>query len=334
MTWFNGQGDNTGNRDITLGANIVNNGSGAVALVLEGNQGRGTAAATNDLFVTGANTHTGGTWVNSGRIVLNTAGANGTTTFAVPGNLTVTGGYSSNPAIFTDRNTQVIFSSSGQMANTGVLTIMGGASVDFGNFDQTLGGLTFDNHGGTTPTLNIGTSTLTLNGNFTATSQNLGAVSTLSATGAGNINLGGAVRTFNIGAVAWNGDVLNPTLATVNLNAPLTGTSASGIDKAGAGTLTITLPSTYAGTTTVSAGTLKYGVAAAIPTGTALTIGAAGTLDLAGFSSTVGSLAGAAGGVLTSSTTPGTVTFTTGGTIPPRPTQASSPRRSGPPWTW
>jgi autotransporter-associated beta strand protein len=130
LTWFNNQGDNTGNRDITLGANIVNNGTGAVALVLEGNQGRGTLNATNDLFVTGANTHTGGTWVNAGRIVLNTAGADGVTTFAVPGNLSVSGGYGSNPAVFTDRNTQVLFSSAGQMGNTGLLTIMGRPSAD------------------------------------------------------------------------------------------------------------------------------------------------------------------------------------------------------------
>jgi len=79
LTWFNNQGDNTGNRDITVGANIVDNGSGAVALVIAANQGRGTQAAANDFFLTGANTYTGGTWVNSGRIVLNTAGADGTT---------------------------------------------------------------------------------------------------------------------------------------------------------------------------------------------------------------------------------------------------------------
>jgi autotransporter-associated beta strand protein len=313
LTWFNNQADNTGNRDITLGANVVNNGSGAVSLIIEGNQGRGTLAATNDIFVTGANTHTGGTWVNSGRVVLNTAGADGTTTFAVPGNLTVSGGYGSNPGVFSDRNTQVIFGSAGQIGGTGVLTIKGGASVDFANFNQSLGGLIFDNHGGTTPTLNIGTGTLTLNGNLTATSQNLGAVSTISATGAGRIDLGGAVRTLEIGNVTWNGDLLSPTLATLNLNAPLTGSGASGINKTGAGTLTLTLANTYAGSTTVTNGVLKYGIANALPTGTAVTVGATGVLDLAGFSATVGSLAGVAGGVVTSSTTPGNVSLTTGG---------------------
>ena len=43
------------------------------------------------------------------------------------------------------------------------------------------------------------------------------------------------------------------------------------------------------------------------------TIGATGTLDLAGFNVTVGSLAGLAGGTLTNSATSGSVTFTTGG---------------------
>lgn len=313
VTWFNGQADTTGNRDITFGANVVDNGAGPVSLVIAANMGRGTLAATNDFFLTGANTHTGGTWVDSGRVVLNTAGADGITTFAVPGNLTVSGGTSTNNSQFNDRATQVIFGSASQMANTGVLTIKGGALVDLANFDQTLGGLTFDNHGGNTPTLNIGTATLTLNGNLTATSQNLGAVSTISATGAGNINLGGAVRTLDISPVQWNGDILSPTLATLNLNAPLTGSGDSGIEKTGVGTLTLPVANTYAGSTTVTAGTLKYGIANSLPTGTALTVGAAGTVDLAGFNGTVGSLAGAAGSLITNSATTGSATFTAGG---------------------
>ena len=194
LSWLNNQADNTGNADVTVSANIVNNAAGgAVSLVIEGNQGRGTLNATNDVFITGSNTYTGGTWVNSGRIVLNNALADGVTTFAVPGNLTISGGYGSNPGVYTDRNTQVILGAANQMSHTGILTIQGGATFDTNNFNQTVGGVVFNNNGGNSPVLNIGTGSFTLNGSLTATSQNIGAVSqlgvvmTASTTNANNV---------------------------------------------------------------------------------------------------------------------------------------------------
>ncbi|WP_395733617.1 beta strand repeat-containing protein [Prosthecobacter sp.] len=381
LSWLNNQADNTGNADVTVSANIVNNAAGgAVALVIDGNQGRGTLNATNDVFITGSNTYTGGTWVNSGRIVLNNAAADGVTTFAVPGNLTISGGYSSNPAVYTDRNTQVILGASNQMANTGVVTILGGATFDLNNFNQTVGGVVFNNNGGNSPVLNVGTGSFTLNGNLTATSQNLGAVSQLGVVmtasttngnstvtvtstagltvgtavvglgvpanatiasilnatqftlsvnanatattnqlaflGAGAIDLNGAVRTFEINPVQWNGEILSPTLSTLDINAPLTGAGASGINKTGAGNLTLKGASTYAGTTTVSAGKITYGVTDALPTLTALTVLTGGTVELNGFNGTVGSLASenaVAGGIITNTASGTTSTFTAGG---------------------
>jgi len=73
--------------------------------------------------------------------------------------------------------------------------------------------------------------------------------------------------------------------------------TAFGITKAGTGTLTLSGVNTYTGATTISSGILKLGATNTIPNTSALTV--AGTFDLAGFSETVGSIAGT--GVITSS---------------------------------
>ncbi|WP_157103459.1 hypothetical protein, partial [Variovorax sp. WDL1] len=49
---------------------------------------------------------------------------------------------------------------------------------------------------------------------------------------------------------------------------------------------------TYAGTTTLSAGTLRAGAANAFNAASAVTLGGGATLDLNNFSQTIGSLAG------------------------------------------
>ena len=71
--------------------------------------------------------------------------------------------------------------------------------------------------------------------------------------------------------------------------------SGSGsLTKQNAGTLTLSATNTYTGGTTVSAGTLRLGSAAALPTEGALTVNG-GTVDLNGNSLTVGALSGIGG---------------------------------------
>ena len=72
------------------------------------------------------------------------------------------------------------------------------------------------------------------------------------------------------------------------------GANVLGLTKLGAGTLTLTAASTYSGPTMISAGTIKLGVANALPAGTPLSV--AGTLDLAGFDQQVSSVTGAGHG--------------------------------------
>jgi fibronectin-binding autotransporter adhesin len=65
------------------------------------------------------------------------------------------------------------------------------------------------------------------------------------------------------------------------------------LSKAGAGTLLLTNTHTYAGATTVSGGTLLAGRTGSFSPASAFTVAAGATLDLSGFSQSIGSLAGA-----------------------------------------
>jgi fibronectin-binding autotransporter adhesin len=78
----------------------------------------------------------------------------------------------------------------------------------------------------------------------------------------------------------------NNTLAA---NLPNNGTGALSIQKSGTGTWVISGSNTYSGTTTVDLGTLRLGGRNAFSANTTVVIGA-GTLDMAGYTNTVGTL--------------------------------------------
>ena len=278
LQWFNNQADNTGNADVRIDASIVNNSAGGVVtLVIAGNTGRGTLVATNDVILTGNNTYTGGTFINSGQVRLNNTTADGVTNFAITGDLTIAGGYSSNPAIFSDRNTTVIFDSDSQIANTATATVMGGAILNLNNRNQTLAALVFDNNGGTTPQVTTGTGTLTLTGNITAGGQNLGSTSQIN----GKLTLSAATTTITVNPVEWlkPGDAmptnLNPYLPNLTINAPITG---GNIIKAGAGILLLSGANGFTGDFDLQAGGVLLGNNNALSGGT-LTIGNNTTLS-------------------------------------------------------
>ena len=99
-----------------------------------------------------------------------------------------------------------------------------------------------------------------------------------SIAGAGNVTLGSATLTTG-------GDGTSTALSGA-----ISGTG--GLTKEGIGTFTLSGANAYAGATTVNAGTLQAGAANTFASNSAFTIGPVGTLDLNGFSQSIGSLAG------------------------------------------
>ncbi|MEJ8810189.1 autotransporter outer membrane beta-barrel domain-containing protein [Variovorax ureilyticus] len=117
------------------------------------------------------------------------------------------------------------------------------------------------------------------------------ATDTSNYTGSMTVDPAGTLQTpaeFAPLAVTDNGLVrfAQPTDATYS--GLLSGTG--GLEKTGAGTLTLAKAQAITGTTTVSAGTLKAGAADTFSAGSAHVVAASATLDTAGFNQTVASL--------------------------------------------
>jgi autotransporter-associated beta strand protein len=159
------------------------------------------------------------------------------------------------------------------------------------------------------------TATTTLLGGGTNQKLTLGTSGIVVNSGAGAVTLGSSTSGQNVtitlsGAQTWTNNSAN-ALTLVNaitnggylLSSNGTGDTAingaidgnGGLTKSGAGTLTLGGANTYTGLTTVSAGTLEYGVTNALSTG-GITV-AGGTLDLNTFNETVGAVTLASGSI-------------------------------------
>ncbi len=80
----------------------------------------------------------------------------------------------------------------------------------------------------------------------------------------------------------------------VRLENNITSASATGLQKLGAGTLTLgSTANNYGGKTVITEGTLRLGASGVIPNGSALTVASGATFDLNNQTETIGSLAGA-----------------------------------------
>ena len=114
----------------------------------------------------------------------------------------------------------------------------------------------------------------------------------------GSLTFSGGLRS-NGSDITFNGaGAINVTTAGI--------VTGGNFIKNDAGTTTLSIASTYAGSTTVNGGTLKVGLAAAIPVRSAITIAAGAALDLLDTVNTLGSLTGA--GTLTSTPTAARIT--------------------------
>ena len=226
-------------------------------------------------------------------------------TWDILGNLTVAGTISSSPPTFP---TPLTKTGAGTLTLTGSNTFIGTTTVSAGTLQIGAGGTS-----GALPAGNvINNATLNYNRSDAVTVANvIGGSGNLFQSGTGTLTLTGSntftgttvvsAGTLSIGAGGTTGSIVgnianNSALQFNRSDAQTYAGIISGtgtLTKLGAGTLTLTGANTYTGSTTLSAGTLALGAANLLADITALSVNSGATFNLAGFSETVGSLAGA-----------------------------------------
>ena len=149
-----------------------------------------------------------------------------------------------------------------------------------------------------------GSNSLTLNTGSVLTGAvaiDSGATASIVA-GAGGLNPGNALLLGGTGTFDTNGN-------DMGWSGPISG--AGNLVKSGAGTLTLSGANVYTGATNVAAGTLRAGAVNTLSSASAFTVGTGATLDLAGNSQTIASMANS-GTVSLVGSAPGTTLTVTG----------------------
>ena len=251
---------------------------------------------TETFTIAGAITGTGALTLRSSGGVAPTGGGGGlginltNTANNYIGDTTITSGlvtYASN-AVFGDAANKIILNGGGLLDNNLNIALAR-------NIEVLAGGGTFRTYGGVT-TANwsgaitgsgfinrVDGGTLTLSGDlsgFSGTFNNQGGSTTLTGTAAtigGNWATGGGTLTVNSTA--------NQVIAG-NL------TGAGAFAKNAAGILTLSGSNSHTGATTITAGTIRQGVANAVSLGGALTVNGTSVFDLNAFNASVASLGG------------------------------------------
>ncbi len=280
-------------------------------------------AGTLTLSGAGANTYSGATNVNAGTLQVSKASALGST---AAGTIVLAGATLNINNV--NIGTEALTLNGSGVGAVGALTGTGAGAIANGPVtlasDTTLGagagatltvGGVVSESGGVRTLTKTGAGTLTLSGANTytgGTTVNAGTLvlaggSAIADTGAVNLSTAGANLTLNasetIGSVAG----VTGTTVTLGANTLTTGgnngtttfagvvSGTGGLAKQGTGTLTLGGANLHTGLTTVSAGTLAYGVSNALASGAVTVSG--GTLDLSTFSDAVGAVTLISGGI-------------------------------------
>jgi autotransporter-associated beta strand protein len=328
----------TVNTEATIFSGAIGDGGNALGI---------TKAGTGVIRLSGANTYTGPTVVNAGTLQIGDGG--GTGSLSTSSALTTNATLAFNR---TDTLTQGVHFAS-VIAGTGAVrqlgsgtTVLNGTNTFTGNVTIGAGVLQITNSsalgtGTKTVTINAGNNKFldldgsggditlasgisfqtsgiigvvrniagnnTINGGFTMTNGN-GNTKIISNGGtltlAGNITANTTGRVLDFGGTSTGANTFSGSLDNVNTPA---------LAKTDAGTWILSGASTYAGSTTITDGTLKAGSLTGFSATSAFTTANAATaiLDLNGFNSSVGSLAG--GGLTGGNVALGSATLTAGG---------------------
>ncbi|MEI7864523.1 MAG: autotransporter-associated beta strand repeat-containing protein [Chthoniobacterales bacterium] len=207
--------------------------------------------------------------------VTNTGVSAGTvTSSAASGTVTLTGGALTNTGLTKSGNGTLVLSnnvavSGAESVSAGALTIAAAAT-------------------NTASSLNLSGGAINVSGTVIVTSAETVSGGTLTVNAGGTNSVGSLVLsggTLTGLGVLTNASVYDIRSGTANI--ALNGTS--GLNKTTAGTVTLGATNLYSGTTTVSEGTLRYGTNNALPDAGAVIV-SGGTLDIVGFSDTVGAV--------------------------------------------
>jgi fibronectin-binding autotransporter adhesin len=306
--------------------------AGTVSGVLAGAVGLNKTTA-GTVSLTGANLYTGTTAVSAGTLSITGAGSIVSTTINITGGTLATdGGALAAGATVTVTGGTAVFELGNGIETVAGVTLAAGGTVQNGTLNAPItstGGTVDDIAGSASLAANAGTTNLTGANTYTGTTTiaggaialggNANAFSNASVT---NVSAGG---TLNLGGFAQS-------IATVNLNGAgatitngaLTGaitTSAGTIDNIG-GTASVT---TVAATTSLFSGTNTYSGATNVvavsgiqaSNANAFSLNSAhvinGSMNVAGFNQTIGSLAGTTAGAIVGSSVATASTLTTGG---------------------
>ena len=288
---FSGSNSSIGTGGVTLNGGTLratNGFNGAFDRTITINAGGGTLDTNVNFFALGSGL------TGSGPLTFLDSSGNGTqflvvgSNTAYSGNVTVGNGSAGSGSL-------QYRSSSANPFGTGTIQINGGGVV------------TADPNGNTTPPSTLGNNFILSGGGLGTQTPNMTYTGTISLAPGTSSSLGNPIAGY-IGTVTFTNVIGGGSTAGLNIN------SASSVTLSG--------NSTYAGATTVSAGTLTAGVASIISSGNA-TSGAFGvksavslgnvsgaTLNLNNFNQQIGSLAG--GGSVGGNVTLGNATLTTG----------------------